>query len=777
MAVLTDPVSTDAYPTAARRSAWAGALADLSLAPEIAAGAAHSGEICTKRSATGARLVRLRSTPQRLIRIEGERGAEPILVILHQTGEGAFEAGRRRSAFADGDASVSDMSAPWALDLCRDFELLMLEVPRERFLTRIGRGGPGLPFVLGATAAANALRSLLGALLGDFEALGPADLASAESALVELGAGALLAEARRPAEPVSQVQAAHFRRVSAVIETSLANSELSIGDIAEQAGLSLRYLQRLFEVQSTTFSDHLRHRRLERARVDLADPRLADRSIADIAFGWGFRDQAHFSRAFSAAFGASPRAFRTQRLRSAPDAYPFRGRPQLRTASAAVDLRPECEAAEVGARQACACAACASRSPDPRAASRHHLPVGKDTVHWGFLSRELPPVLRVRSGDTVTVETLTQHALDDRDRMVTGDPGAESVFHWTAAGKNVDRRGAGPMNASIFGRGAGEGFGVHICTGPIFVEGAEPGDVLEVQILDIRPRPSRNPRYAGRAFGSNAAAWWGYQYKDLLDASDRHETVTIYEVEPDGRFARALYSYRWAPQTDPFGVEHAIMDYPGVPVDETRIEKTFGVLAGVRVPLRPHFGFMGVAPRETGIVDSIPPGYFGGNLDNWRAARGTTLYLPVAVTGALFSVGDGHLAQGDGEIDGTGLEASLTGDFRFVLHKRGACAAPLRGLTGPLLETPEAWVLQGLSYQNYLRELGRNAQTEVYKRSSTDLALRSAFRATRRFLMETYGLAEDEAISLMSVAVDFGVTQVADGNWGVHACVPKAMFE
>jgi acetamidase/formamidase len=333
------------------------------------------------------------------------------------------------------------------------------------------------------------------------------------------------------------------------------------------------------------------------------------------------------------------------------------------------------------------------------------------------------------------------------------------------------------MNASIFGRGAGEGFGVHICTGPIFVEGAEPGDVLEVQILEIRPRPSRNPRYAGRAFGSNAAAWWGYQYKDLLDGQDKHETVTIYEVEPGARFARALYSYRWSPQTDPFGVEHAIMDYPGVPVDETRIDKTFGVLAGVRVPLRPHFGFMGVAPRESGIVDSIPPGYFGGNLDNWRAGAGTTLSLPVAVPGALFSVGDGHLAQGDGEIDGTGLEASLTGDFRFVLHKRDACSAPLRGLTGPLLETPEAWVLQGLSYQNYLRELGRNAQTEVYKRSSTDLALRSAFRTTRRFLMETYGLGEDEAISLMSVAVDFGVTQVADGNWGVHACVPKAMFE
>ncbi|MFD2032872.1 hypothetical protein ACFSKM_26345 [Ancylobacter dichloromethanicus] len=95
----------------------------------------------------------------------------------------------------------------------------------------------------------------------------------------------------------------------------------------------------------------------------------------------------------------------------------------------------------------------------------------------------------------------------------------------------------------------------------------------------------------------------------------------------------------------------------------------------------------------------------------------------------------------------------------------------------PLIETPDAWLLHGFSYTNYLRELGRNAQSEVFKRSSLSRALRSAVRATRKFLMERYGLDEDEAISLMSVAVDFGVTQVADGNWGVHARVAKAILE
>src|SRR5208282_6252595 len=97
-----------------------------------------------------------------------------------------------------------------------------------------------------------------------------------------------------------------------------------------------------------------------------------------------------------------------------------------------------------------------------------------------------------------------------------GDPGAESVFFWTKDKKNVNRRGAGPLDASIHGRGAGEGFGVHICTGPVALRGAVPGDVVEVRILDVKPRACANPAYQGKTFGSNAAAWWGFHYKDLL---------------------------------------------------------------------------------------------------------------------------------------------------------------------------------------------------------------------------------------------------------------------
>ncbi|RZI92355.1 MAG: AraC family transcriptional regulator, partial [Rubrivivax sp.] len=268
----------------------------------------------------------------------------------------------------------------------------------------------------------------------------------------------------------------------------------------------------------------------------------------------------------------------------------------------------------------------------------YYIPASDKTVHWGYFSRTLKPALSVRSGDIVTIETLTQHASDDRERMIDGDPGAESVFHWTPERKNVDRRGAGPMEPTIFGRGAGEGFGVHICTGPVYVHGAEPGDVLEIRILDILPRPSCHPKHHGRLFGSNAATWWGFQYKDLLTEPKEREVVTIYEIHHDQPqpHAKAVYNYRWTPQTDPFGVLHPTIDYPGVLVDEATIDKQYGVLAKAVVPIRPHFGVLAVAPRELGYVDSVPPGYFGGNLDNWRAGKGSTLFLPVSVDGALF---------------------------------------------------------------------------------------------------------------------------------------------
>ncbi|PYM71374.1 MAG: acetamidase [Candidatus Rokuibacteriota bacterium] len=370
----------------------------------------------------------------------------------------------------------------------------------------------------------------------------------------------------------------------------------------------------------------------------------------------------------------------------------------------------------------------------PGSKNHYYVPANDKTVHWGYFSKLLKPQVEVNSGDFVTIEVLTHHANDDAERMVKGDPGAESVFFWDKQRKGVDRRGAGPMNPTLFGRGAGEGLGV-------------------------------NPQYRGKSFGSNAAAWWGFHYKDMVTEPKPREVITIYEVDSSGErnWARGLYNFRWTPQTDPFGVVHKTIDYPGVPVDHRTVQETHGILKDVRIPIRPHFGVLRLAPSEADMVDSIPPSYVGGNIDNWRIGKGATMYYPVAVPGALLSAGDSHASQGDSELCGTAIECSLTGTFQLILRKRDSLAgSALAGLNYPLLETQDEWVLHGFSFANYLAELGADAQSKIYEKSSVDLAMRDAFRKMRHFLMTTKGLSEDEATSLMSVAVDFGITQVVD---------------
>jgi len=157
---------------------------------------------------------------------------------------------------------------------------------------------------------------------------------------------------------------------------------------------------------------------------------------------------------------------------------------------------------------------------------------------------------------------------------------------------------------------------VHICTGPVYVRGAQEGDVIELRIIDVAFRPSANPNYPGKAFGSNAAAWWGFHYKDLLTEPKPREVITIYEVDATGErnWAKAVYNFRWTPQTDPFGVVHKTIDYPGVPVDQKTVKENHGILKNVRIPIRPHFGVLGLAPAEADMVDSIPPNWVGGNI-------------------------------------------------------------------------------------------------------------------------------------------------------------------
>jgi acetamidase/formamidase/AraC-like DNA-binding protein len=767
------PFTSESYAQADRAKAWRDVLSTVGLKP-VSANAFYDGHAtASHRNAAGFALSRISAGSQGISPLP-HSGALPIALLPMEDGV-ALRQGSEHRIVSVGNLLLLPRSGDCSVIFQRDMRAIVLSVTSEALHGRItsklrfdearvvGPGGLGDVFarVLDATA-----RSL--------EVLTEVEWTAVAQSLSEL----LLTLSHQFSGHTSDTnktatQAAILHRICQTIERRLDDSELAPARVAQAEGISERYLQKLFEGVGDNFTRYVRERRLQRAWADLSNPAEAHRSISEIAYRYGFGDSAHFSRTFRHRFGLSPREFRQQEAERAPQSSSPRGqRGWPLDALARAHQATEVLKRDASSAVATACGATAD-------SVHHHISVTAERVHWGYFHRSLPPQAEISSGDTITIETLTQHASDDPELMIKGDAGAQSVFGWTVQRKNVDRRGAGPMDASVFGRGAGEGFGVHICTGPVAVKDAQPGDVLEVRILEIVPRPSRNPQFEGRVFGSSVAAWWGYHYNEFLAGPKPREAVTIYEIfdHDDVPHARALYSYRWEPQTDPFGVVHTTYDYPGVPVAPATVKRRHDVLDGIRIPLRPHFGVIAVAPREPDFVDSVPPSYFGGNLDNWRLGKGSTVYLPVSVPGALLSVGDPHAAQGDGELSGTAIECSMTGTFQVVLHKKANLAGrPFADLSYPLIETETDWVLTGFSHPNYLAEFGAKRQSEVYTTSSIDLAMKDAFRKMRRFLMNVKGLSEDEAIALMSAAVDFGITQVVDGNWGVHAILSKRLF-
>jgi len=336
--------------------------------------------------------------------------------------------------------------------------------------------------------------------------------------------------------------------------------------------------------------------------------------------------------------------------------------------------------------------------------SLHDLRATPGNMHWGYFDAALAPAITVASGDIILAEAITHHAGDAPELMM--DERITAIFD---AIPPEDRNP-----------------GVHLMTGPIFVTGARPGDVLEVRYLQMTPR---------LAYGSNLAANWGHLYQEFGEK----ERVTIYRLDAASQTAEAAFAY----------------DFPGkylIPGTITRERDCCRepALRGVRVPVRPHLGTAGVAPDAAGRVSTIPPGSHGGNIDNWRIGAGATMFYPVQVEGALFSIGDPHISQGDGEISGTAIEASL--DVMFQVFVRRDFTFP-----SPLLQTPEFWMTHG--FDEDLNQAMRNASLEML-----------------RLLTEQRGLSANDAYSLMSVAADFAVTQVVDGRQGVHARICRSVF-
>ncbi|AIT79462.1 AraC family transcriptional regulator [Novosphingobium pentaromativorans US6-1] len=797
--VLALRITTNVYPKEQRRDAWRFALKRLSLTLDEVDEATLYGELIHFRSSTNIDFTRVTGTPQSWS-IDFREQPQTYWLAIILDGSATMRDAQQEIRLGDGEMICGRGDSPVHLSFAGDNRSLIVQVPHSELSMRLKTPIGGAPRKIATdTGTARVFAGMLRSLADTISDITTDQARPIELAFPEFLVTSLLDNA--PAKALggaAGMRAALLERIFQTIEIRLSDPDLNYQQVAAEHGISPRYLQKLFESINDSFGHYVKVRRLERCRLDLRSPLHVQKSISDILFEWGFNDSASFSRAFREQYGISPREYRKAQPQEQEAVELLRrGRPARGERSAAKqdssgeeklvdaaeepDPRREPDKDADGEEEGASAPAldAAQFLPDGQPVRHHHLPASPETVHWGYLSKDLKPALHVRSGDFITIETLTHHANDDPERMVHGDPGAESVYHWDEHGKAVDRRGAGPMDASAFGRGPGEGFGVHICTGPIAIEGAMPGDLVEVRILDLKPRPSGNPRFAGKCFGSNAATYWGFHYQDLLTEPKKREVITIYEVEATGArtpTAHAVYQYRWTEQVDPSGIAHSRYDYPGVPVDPTTIERNYDVLRNVEIPIRPHFGVIAVAPAYGGLVDSVPPASFGGNLDNWRTGPGARVFLPVQVAGALLSLGDPHASQGDSELCGTAIECSMTGLIQVVHHKASGLIEQLKDVDYPLIETETEWVVMGFSHPDYLKELGEDAQSEVYKQSSIDSAMRDAFRKARRFLMTAKQLSEDEAISLLSVGVDFGVSQVVNGNFGVHAVIRKALF-
>ena len=319
----------------------------------------------------------------------------------------------------------------------------------------------------------------------------------------------------------------------------------------------------------------------------------------------------------------------------------------------------------------------------PNGRATYRLKPTPTTVAWGYYDASTPPALRVQSGDTVEIQTL---------------PAGMGPAQFEAAGVPPDQ--VEQSLRDIYRQVTAKGPGGHILTGPIYVQGADPGDVLEVQIQSIRLAIP----YAYNRFRPGA----GF-------------------LPDDFPYTRSKI----------------------IPLDEKRMVAHFA--DGIDIPLGPFFGSIGVAPPEvSGRISSAPPWIHGGNMDNKELVAGATLFLPVHAPGALLLVGDGHAGQGNGEVDITAMETSLIGTFRLTARKD-------LHLRWPRAETPTHYITMG--FNEDLNEAAKMAVREMID-----------------FLVSEKHLSRDDAYMLSSVAADLSITQLVDGNKGVHASIPKAIF-
>jgi acetamidase/formamidase len=318
------------------------------------------------------------------------------------------------------------------------------------------------------------------------------------------------------------------------------------------------------------------------------------------------------------------------------------------------------------------------------------VPSNPETVVWGHLPAGRAPVLTVSSGQTVEIDTVSHQGL------INGtDPVSFFGAHGVAADEvladaiEIYRKAPRPKDA-----------GAHVLTGPIAIEGAEPGDMLEVRMVDFKFRTPYGVNNSNKGTG----------VLPELHAKPYAKVI---------RFDTARRLALFAP--------------------------------GIEVPLVPFMGIMAVMPPDP-LANTRPPGIYGGNMDFNRLTVGASLYLPVHQRGALFYTGDSHAVQGDGEINGTAIEASLTAVLQFVVHKGVG-----RSMRWPRAEDADNWYVMGLDVD-------------------LDAALKQAVEETVAFFIRERALSPADAYSLASVAVNYTVGEAVDQVQMVYAAIPKRIF-
>jgi len=368
--------------------------------------------------------------------------------------------------------------------------------------------------------------------------------------------------------------------------------------------------------------------------------------------------------------------------------------------------------------------------PLPTRPSREtYVPCDPAIALWGRLpTRRTDPVARVRSGEVVTIDTVSHEG-------VLEDQGKDPLAYFTSFGVSPDAVLSDAVGVAA--RTPHDGPGPHVVTGPVAVRGAQPGDVLKIDVLGLEPRVPygviSNRHGKGALPGEYPEAWRGDP--SLAQWFNEGGNVSVFtEVQARGG--------------------ELVGAMPG-PVP-------------ARFPLRPFLGMMGVARDTTALVDSVPPTDAGGNIDVADIGVGATLYLPVRVPGALFFTGDPHMAQGDGEVALTAMEGSLRARLRLSVVRPGE-GAPLLAAEQPFAETPDHWVPIGLSDQDG-PEGGGNA-------TDLDVAMKQAVRHALAFLTQELGMPGPVAYTYLSAATDFAVSQVVDRTTGVHALIRKADFD